>query len=911
MIVKFDSLNRFEVPQMYICNPGSVYNANGTVSNTIGILNNTSDEEIVFNFNAQSELNFRAYKTQHDTVEENEYALKKYRSLQNRRVIFVDGIGFFIIKSVVDGYSDGQDYKDVTAYSCEAEIENKNIPYIENNTYNFKDLLDSLVSTLPRWTIGHIATSIETKYRTFEDVAEDKNVLGFFLEDMQEAYECIFIFDIINRVINVYDQNDYVVQTPIHLTKDNFINGIEITENSEDLYTALSIMGDENLNIIAINPLGTNTIYNFDYYLSWMSDGLKAKVEEWQQLVKDSFDNYYNLNLEYYQLLTDRYQAEYDIDMYTAQLTMYQRCKENIVAESDTNIAEDYNAIIIANGGEPIVVTNYDGAIQATLANIDACIASTDDEELKALYLECRNAVVEQYNINSVSDYNEEIVSSGGVPIEIVDEVEETLKQIENLIAETNSKLLNTQSLCDNYGAQMIPIQEQIQSIKNAVSFETYFTQEEYDELYNFIFEGNYQDEYITITDAMTYADRFEQMKTLYDRAMMQIEKISKPTQEFSIDLENFLFVKDFQEWSSQLETGCLINIELDYQDVAPLFLSAISVNYYDKTLSFTFGNRFNKFDPKSLFKDALGDIKKSANSINYIKDILYPISSGKFNEMEEVINNSRTLTKNAALSSTNQEVIIDEFGYMGRRLLDDGTYDNRQIKIIGNNILFTDDGWQTCKLAIGEIILEDGSTVYGVNAQTLIGNLIMGNSLKIYDNKGNELLSVIDGQINSQISDIVYGDEEQNTEDGTPSLTKQISSLKQTADSLEAIVGKVTTNLGDEENPDYVVNEVVTAQGYKFGAEGLIINDRGSTAQENIKNKLDNTGMYVTRGVEDEAVLTANMNGVNAINLTAKQYLVMGDYSRFENYATNVDSHRTACFYIEPELEEVQYGDY
>lgn len=815
MIVKFDSLNRFEVPQMYICNPGSVYNANGTVSNTIGILNNTSDEEIIFNFNAMSELNFRAYKVTYESPEENTDALKKYKSLQNRRVIFVGDIGFFVITQAIDGYSDGQDYKDISAKSCEVEIENKRIPYIENKTYAFTELLEMLVAILPRWTIGNVHDSIANKYRTFEDVTEDKNILSFFMEDMQEAYECIFDFDIINRVINVYDQNDFVVQTPIHFTKNDFINSLEITENSEDLYTSISVMGDENLNIVAVNPLGTNTIYNFDYYLSWMSDELSEKVQAWQQLVNDNFNNYYNLNLQYYDKLTAQNDYKYEIDKLNAQLVMYQRCRENIVAESSTNRVEGYNTIIEANGGKPI---------------------------------------------------------------QVKEEIADTLNYIETLIAETQDLYTDAKAKYDEYEEELVVYRGEILDIQEQVSFETYFTQAEYDELYNFIYEGSYQDEYITVTESMTYSERFEQMKTLYDRAVNQLNKISKPTQEFSIDLENFLFVKEFEELSNQLSTGSLINIELEFDDVAALFLSSISINYYDKSLSMTFGNRFNKFDPKSLFNNVLGDVKKSANSINYIKDVLYPITSGKYNELEETVNNSRTLTKNAALSSTNEDVIIDETGYTGRKILDNGVFDPHQVKITGNNIVFTDDAWDTCKLALGELILGDNETAYGVNAQVLIGDIIMGRNLRILDSENKDIFTVVDGKISASVDDI----------DGR--LTK-----------VEATAGGLEIRVKDIEDTETSVDHVTTETGYTFGADGLLIKQEGAE----ITNKLDHTGMYVTRSggdKGDDEILTANNDGVNAINLTARQYLVIGNHSRLENYVTSADANRTACFYITTE---------
>ena len=47
-----------------------------------------------------------------------------------------------------------------------------------------------------------------------------------------------------------------------------------------------------------------------------------------------------------------------------------------------------------------------------------------------------------------------------------------------------------------------------------------------------------------------------------------------------------------------------------------------------------------------------------------------------------------------------------------------------------------------------------------------------------------------------------------------------------------------------------------------------------------------------------DETMLTANNQGVDAKNLTATTYLIIGGNSRMENYTEN-SSTRTAVFWI------------
>ncbi len=821
MIVRYDALSRLEQPDLTLCNPGSVY-TNGTLSNVVGILADVTDMEIVFNFNATSELNFRITKIAREDADDTAHVFRMYRSVQNRRLLFAEDIGYFMITNVKDGYDGVNQYKDVQAKSIDVEIAQKMIPYIEDGTYRFafnsstgeNGLLETIVATIPLWTIGTVDASVGSKYRTFEDVDDNTNCLGFMIEKMQDAYECIFIFDITNRVINVYSQDNYVVETSIHITKDDVIDNLDIDENADDLYTAITVRSnDEAVTIGAINPLGGNTIYDFSYYLSWMTSALSTKVSAWQTAVANAKTNYYNLNLQYYTLLNQINNYTLEQERIAGILTMYHRCRDNIVASQSTDIVAQYNEAIMGKGG------------------------TADDR------------------------------------ISISSNVQDTLAGIDNIIANHESAYDNVTTDKATATTSANTVKGQIDTIRNGLMLTAYFTASELEELNHYIFEGNYTDEYVIITDDMTYTEKFEQMKTLYDRAAARLEIVSNPTQEFTIDTENFIFVKDFEAWTEQLETGCLINVELDTDDIALLFLSSMVINYEDKSLKLTFGNRFNKFDPKALFDDMLGKISKSANTLSYLKEILYPIKAGELNVMQEALQTSRDLTMGAALSSTNEEVVIDDSGYTGKSFNPrTGIYDPRQIKITGKNIVMTDDAWETCKIAIGELLLGNGESIYGINAQAIIGDIIIGNSLHILDNNGNELFTVIDNKISSKVTEKTGG------------YNTRMTQIEQNANSINV---RVTTLENTE------IDHVTTSTNYTFDANGLSIQRSGMQ----MKNLLTDTGMFVTRN--NDPVLSADSNGVDAINLTARQYLIIGSNSRFENYTNGTDSKRTACFYI------------
>ena len=110
----------------------------------------------------------------------------------------------------------GISYKDISAESVETEISDKNVPFINNGTYKLytghieynedgtvkmnnesgeavTGLLDCLMLSIPLWNIGEIDDSAADRYRTFEDVSTELNILGFLQEDyLKKKRKCGF-----------------------------------------------------------------------------------------------------------------------------------------------------------------------------------------------------------------------------------------------------------------------------------------------------------------------------------------------------------------------------------------------------------------------------------------------------------------------------------------------------------------------------------------------------------------------------------------------------------------------------------------------------------------------------------------------------------------------------------------------
>lgn len=84
-------------------------------------------------------------------------------------------------------------------------------------------------------------------------------------------------------------------------------------------------------------------------------------------------------------------------------------------------------------------------------------------------------------------------------------------------------------------------------------------------------------------------------------------------------------------------------------------------------------------------------------------------------------------------------------------------------------------------------------------------------------------------------------------------------------------------------------VDRITTKTGFTFDDVGLTIDKTGTE----MKTTITEDGMTVYR--DNTAMLTANNVGVEATNLYARTYLIIGNNSRFEDYG----SDRTGCFWI------------
>lgn len=242
--------------------------------------------------------------------EKNQY----YEDIDVMKYILLPDIGFYCIINVsID--SEGTEYesKTVTARSCECLLAQKyletfviNMGTVESidgvSFYNIADkehsLLHLVLEKCPDWKIGHVDPGLMSMQRSFEISRQD--VYNFIMNDIATAFECFFLFDSINGIINVYKEDAVCSDTNIHISYNNLLKNTNMTCSTDDIKTCLTITGANDLTVRDIN-MGYDRIYNFSYYnsLEYMSQGLYDAYNKWVALRESKLDEYAALLSQY------------------------------------------------------------------------------------------------------------------------------------------------------------------------------------------------------------------------------------------------------------------------------------------------------------------------------------------------------------------------------------------------------------------------------------------------------------------------------------------------------------------------------------------------------------------------------------------------------------------------------------
>lgn len=393
---------------------------------------------------------------------------------------------------------------------------------------------------------------------------------------------------------------------------------------------------------------------------------------------------------------------------------------------------------------------------------------------------------------------------------------------------------------------------KQIEFINDKLEFRKYLGEDLWLEFSAYRREDTFRnDNYIS--DGLDNAELFANAREFLSIAEKEIIKSATLQHSINSTLKDLLVMKEFAPIVDYFEVGNWIRVKVDNK-IYKLRLLDYEIDYTDLNyIAITFSD-VTKYgdgtsDLQSLLSQAAGisstydTTQRQAKKGESSKGIL-----DNWSQKGLDVTNSKIIS-----GADNQDQKWDSHGMLFREYDPiTETYSDCQLKIINSTIAITDNNWMSIRTAIGGFYYYDPVTkelkyTYGINGETIIGKLILGENLGIY-NANNSLTFDKNGL---SISNTF------NTFNVNPNSSHMLSLSNKTGEILWVDEGGGLHIIGDGSGLDIRANDAIT------GLHSEITQTAGEirTLVEDTRSNLQS---QITQNAGDISMLVTSVSGLN-----------------------------------------------
>ena len=217
-----------------------------------------------------------------------------YDEIKVKRYLFINNEDYYLIEEIDENKL--SNIKEIKAYKGEQklnkfpiEIEDIGIQLVTNDPNNEVYSLNDLLLEIG-WKLNHVDTAVAyengaEKMRWQESI--NTNWLDFIKNDIAEQFDCLPLFDTINKTIDLIDINSMGEEIKLFLSKDNYLKSKQKTIEGNEFITLLKLKGDDELDIREYLPSAYDFITDFSYFIEIgeMSNELVTALNKYDEMV--------------------------------------------------------------------------------------------------------------------------------------------------------------------------------------------------------------------------------------------------------------------------------------------------------------------------------------------------------------------------------------------------------------------------------------------------------------------------------------------------------------------------------------------------------------------------------------------------------------------------------------------------
>ncbi len=211
------------------------------------------------------------------------------------------------------------------------------------------------------WKIGTIDEALVNK--KFQFNIDGKNIYSFLTSDISAVANCIFSFNLFTREINIVLAKNIGKNSGVIIDRYNLLNSLEVSCNSNNIYTRYNVSGGNNIDIKYVN-FGSTRITDLSYFINarnesnqriYVSDSLAEKYNQYVSDRELARKSYMELTKQYNQALTDIDDLKYkvpndslqnDWDSFTdAELNASYKTYHQLLSTLQSLYKEDYGKV--------------------------------------------------------------------------------------------------------------------------------------------------------------------------------------------------------------------------------------------------------------------------------------------------------------------------------------------------------------------------------------------------------------------------------------------------------------------------------------------------------------------------------------------------------------------------------------